>query len=393
MNDIRAVFDIWNESIRAVVFWKDNNKDVVLAKQTEVMQGMRKGKILDMEAFTSTLNKVLDGFIRKLGGDFIDRVYVWVSHPEMIVNRIVEGKRIMTEEVWDADVEHLSRIVSEIALINNYEIIKIVPVAWIIDEQFREKDPIGLKCKKLELQADVFLIPKNFYNALMDIFDKKLGIEIADLIPNILAASEIVMDYDQKDLWTILIDIGKNQTSYVIYEDGFPLWYGTIGLGWENVTKDISIGMQVDIKEAEEIKKTTWVVVIDPSTKYETSLDMNFLTEIISARYEQIFDRINSHLKSLDKDGRLPWWILLLGGWSKIQHLEYFAKDMFKLAAFYGKDNVVNLWDISNNVQFLNVLGCYYRSQKYEWEWGRVNFPVNFGKIWTKIKDFFGNLF
>ncbi|MBO4203707.1 hypothetical protein J5893_02640 [bacterium] len=262
---------------------------------------MRKGKIIDAEAFTSTLNKIVDNFIKKLGGDFIEKVYVGVSHPELLVQRIVEGKRIMTEEVEPADLDHLSRIVADIAHVNNYEIIKIVPVARIVDEDKKEKDPVGLQCKKLELMADVFLLPKNFYSGLLDAFDK-IGLEIADIIPNILAASEVAIDYDHKDLGTVLVDIGKNQTSYVVYEDGFPLGYGTIPLGGENVTKDISIGMQVDIKEAEEIKKTLGTVYVDENTQLDSPMDVYFLAEIISARYEQIFEKINIHLKSLERD-------------------------------------------------------------------------------------------
>ncbi|MEI7558781.1 MAG: hypothetical protein WCJ45_08625 [bacterium] len=46
---------------------------------------------------------------------------------------------------------------------------------------------------------------------------------IVDIVPNIIAASEVALDYDRRDLGTILVDIGKNQTSYVIYEDGYPL--------------------------------------------------------------------------------------------------------------------------------------------------------------------------
>jgi cell division ATPase FtsA len=78
----------------------------------------------------------------------------------------------MNEAVEMEDLNHLSRIVGEIANVNNYETIKIVPVSWILDETKREKDPIGLKCKKLELMADVFLLPKNFYTGLVDAFDK-----------------------------------------------------------------------------------------------------------------------------------------------------------------------------------------------------------------------------
>lgn len=90
----------------------------------------------------------------------------------MIVNRVVEQKRIMTEEIQTDDVEHLSRVIAEISNKNNYETIKIIPVHFVIDENKREKDPIGMKGKKLELIADVFMIPKNIYNGLLEAFEK-----------------------------------------------------------------------------------------------------------------------------------------------------------------------------------------------------------------------------
>lgn len=390
MRDIKAVFDIGNDSIKAIVFGKDNDKDIILARQMEPALGLKKGKILDAEAFTTTINKIVENFSKKLGGDFIEEVVVGVSHPEMLVNRIIEGKRIMQTEVWNDDVDHLSRIVAEIANKNNYETIKIVPVCWIIDEDKREKDPVGLRCKKLELMADVFMIPKNFYTGLIDAFDK-VGLGISDMIPNIIAATSICIDYDHKDLGTVLVDIGKNQTSYVIYEDGYPLGYGTIPMWAEDVTKDISIGMQVDIKEAEEIKRTSWMAVITEGLKSDNQLDLIFLSEIINARYEEIFLKVNQHLERIEKDGRLPGGILLIGGGSKMQNVDYLAKQTFKLATFYGKDLMVNVGDLSLNVQFINLLWVYFWSNKYmDIDSRKTSFKT--GKILNKIWNFFRDL-
>ena len=390
MRDIKAVFDIGNDSIKAIVFGKDNDKDIILARQMEPALGLKKGKILDAEAFTTTINKIVENFSKKLGGDFIEEVVVGVSHPEMLVNRIIEGKRIMQAEVWNDDVDHLSRIVAEIANKNNYETIKIVPVCWIIDEDKREKDPVGLRCKTLELMADVFMIPKNFYTGLIDAFDK-VGLGISDMIPNIIAATSICIDYDHKDLGTVLVDIGKNQTSYVIYEDGYPLGYGTIPMGAEDVTKDISIGMQVDIKEAEEIKRTSWMAVITEGLKSDNQLDLIFLSEIINARYEEIFLKVNQHLERIEKDGRLPGGILLIGGGSKMQNVDYLAKQTFKLATFYGKDLMVNVGDLSLNVQFINLLWVYFWSNKYmDIDSRKTSFKT--GKILNKIWNFFRDL-
>ena len=50
MRDIKAVFDIGNDSIKAIVFGKDNDKDIILARQMEPALGLKKGKILDADA-------------------------------------------------------------------------------------------------------------------------------------------------------------------------------------------------------------------------------------------------------------------------------------------------------------------------------------------------------
>jgi cell division protein FtsA len=216
---------------------------------------------------------------------------------------------------------------------------------------------------------------------------------VADIIPNILAASEVAVDYDHKDLWTVMIDIGKNQTSYVIYEDWYPLGYWTLPIWWEEVTKDISMWMQVDIKEAEDIKKSNWSCILDDESPKDLPLDTHFLTEIISARYEQIFKKINEHLFKLEKDWRLPWWILLLWWWAKAKYINVLSKEVFKLVTFYAKDQMLNLWDLSNNIQFINVIWCYYRSLKFVEEshhsWKGLKIWKTAWKIWNSIKNFF----
>lgn len=391
MKDIKAVFDIGNDFIKATVFANDNEKEIVLAKQMEPNQWMRKGKILDSEAFVQTINVIIENFVKKLWGDFIDEVFVSVSHPEGKITRITEQKRIMKDSIESDDVEHLSRVVADIANQDNQETIKIVPVYWTIDDGKREKDPIGMQGKRLELTADIFTLPKNFYNSLLDAFER-IGITVTDIMPNILGASEVVLDYDHKDLWSVLIDIGKNQTSYVIYEEWYPLGYGVIPLWGEDVTKDISIGLQLDIKEAEHIKKTNGIILVEGETVPQNSaMDIHFLSDIISARYEEIFEKINKHLEHLDRDGRLPGWVFLIGWAAKMTNIDLLAKNIFKLATFFGKDTQVNMGELSSNIQLINVLGTYVWGTKFG-EARRWKFKLNFdviGKFGKRVKDLF----
>jgi cell division protein FtsA len=94
-----------------------------------------------------------------------------------------------------------------------------------------------------------------------------------------------------------LVDIGANQTSYAVFEEGNALVYGTLPVGGDDVSKDISIGLQIDIKQAEKIKTHYEKMEHDD----ETTLDYKFLHEIMSARYEQIFTKVN---EALIKTGR-----------------------------------------------------------------------------------------
>lgn len=103
---------------------------------------MRKGKVLDSDDFLMSLSAVIESFHKKLGDDYLDQVFVGISHPDMIVTRMHEQKRIMGEKITHDDINHLSKIVSEISGQPNYEIIKIIPVHRVIDDARKEKDPL-----------------------------------------------------------------------------------------------------------------------------------------------------------------------------------------------------------------------------------------------------------
>lgn len=391
MQSLKAIFDIGNWYIKWTLISQEEGKHIVLVKDIVKTKGMRKGKVLDHNECLDSIKQIMQTFFKKLGADFVDEVYLTISHPDMLVTRFSEQKRIMSDKIINDDVDHLMKIVAEIAQQPNYEIIKLLPVHWIVDEQLIVADPIAMEGKKLELVADVFAIPKSFYTSLIELFDK-LTVNIADITPNIVVASELLLDFDQKDLGTLLIDIWYNQTSYVVYENWYPLIYWVVPMWWEDVTKDISIWLQVDIKQAETIKVETWLSE-DVSNTPDDRLDHSFLNNVIIARYEEIFEMINKHLINIDKDGRLAWWVYLYGWWAKLTGVDEIAKNMFKLATFYAKDHTMWLPELGNNLQLINLLGAYHWSEKYHQEgrkWLGLWFSMDWAKwVWNFIKEIF----
>jgi cell division protein FtsA len=399
MQDLKAIFDIWNWYIKWALIGKDEDKLVVLAKEMIKTKGMRKGKILDSDDFLMSLSAVIESFHKKLGDDYLDQVFVGISHPELVVTRMHESKRIMTDKITHDDINHLSKIVSDVSGQQNYEIIKIIPVQWIIDDLRKEKDPLGLTAKKLELVADVFMVPKSFYNNLIEVFDK-VNLRVVDIVPTILGTSEVVLDFDLKDLWACIIDIWANQTTMAVYEEWTALSYYVLPVGGEDVTRDISLGLQVDIKEAEEIKRRFGQAPQTDKVDVEMPIDQSFLQEVIGARYEQIFGLCEEHLESLERDARLPWGVFLVWGWAKADWVDQIAKSIFRLATFKWKDIIYNLGDLSVNQQLVSLIGIYARADKYyEGSKSRLrgismsNFNLWGGQVRGKIRQWIKNVF
>ena len=123
------------------------------------------------------------------------------------------------------------------------------------------------------------------------------------------------------------------------------------------------------------------------------TIDMWFLSDILLARYEEIFEMINEHLIAANKDGRLPWWVILSGGASKVQNIDHLAKDVFKLAVFKWVDKVMQLGDLSHNPQFINVIWDFVWANKYQntkRKW--FNFKLDFSFVrwfWEFLKKMF----
>lgn len=397
MNNIRVGIDLWNGYIKGIIINNEDDRDIILAKKTVKTEWYRKGKILDADLLAQTIHSIIEDFQKKIGDDYIDDVVVGVSHPDLIITRVSEHKRILGKStIHHNDINHLSKLIGDISQKNNYEIVKIIPAYWLLDDERMVKNPEGSEAKKLTLIADIFYLPRVFYQHLYDIFHS-LNLNVIDIIPNVLSSSDYLLDIDHKDLWSVLIDIGANQTSFAVFEEGIPLLYHTLAVGWDYVTKDISIGMQVNIKQAEKLK-TEYENL--SNTKENIRLDHKFLHEIISARYEQIFEKINEKLEDLQKAGKLAGGVHLTWQASKRPETIHYAREIFKLAVFPAKWHEKH-HELSQDLCYQNTLALYERAQKYHnrkrglfsFRWMRKSHSSWWWSLWESIKNFFNELF
>lgn len=404
-NTITSI-DIWSSRIRTIIwsFLKDDGENfVVLWVGNSTSTAMRKGNILDMEDFKDNLDKsLLDA--EKMAWEQIAWAYVSFnsSSYEVIINKWVIA--ISWDEITTEDVDRVLDMAKSWVDMPNKEILKVIPEYFVVDLEEWVKNPVGMSARKLEVVAHIFTMNSNVLNnikkAVWDVW-----IEILDIYPNLLNSPEGVLSKRQKELWVVCVDIWASTTWITVYEEWALIHSAVIPLGWDNVTNDIALWARVSIDVAEKLKVEYSEIIIDESNikdKYldfkklgfweEWEISLQYLSSIVSARYEEILHYVKKELNAIWKDGMLPEWAVLVWWASKEKWLIDLSREVLKLPSFIWIPSINDeLVDTTiNDPSFAAVIWNLLLANKYwvDQHW----FSINFKSILNSIAKIFKKL-
>ena len=248
-----------------------------------------------------------------------------------------------------------------------------------------------MSARKLEVVAHIFIMNSNILNnikkAVADVW-----IEILDVYPNLLNSPEWVLTKRQKELWVVCIDIWASTTWVTVYEEWSLIHSVIIPIGWDNVTNDIALWARVSIEIAEKLKLEYSEVVLEGKTwvdkkeipfkklwlNEDWAILQDYLNQIVTARYDEIFQYVKKELKLIWKDWMLPEWAVLVWGGAKQRWLISLTKDILKLPIFIWTPTINDeLVDTSiSDPSFAAIIWNLILARKYSMEHAR--FSLNF---------------
>lgn len=241
------------------------------------------------------------------------------SHGEIIPART-------DSEISDIDLEKViqdseERIADHIP---NRRILHSIPLHYTIDNQEVLGQPTGMRGNKLEVDSLFITSFEQHIDNLINTVEKT-GIFIEDdVVASPLAASFVLLKKAHKRAGCILINIGSETTSLVVYEDTIPISLKVFPVGSNDITNDIALNLRVSLEEAEKIKRGSLTNVTFTKKR---------LDEIVNHRLQTIFELINDHLKKIKRDGLLPAGAFLTGGGANTQNIVEIAKNTLNLPA------------------------------------------------------------
>ncbi len=310
--------------------------------------GVRKGVVSDIEDTVSAVSEALEQ-LERVSGNKINSAVVGISgaHVETNISEGVVAVARADGEIGQNDVERVIEASRTVALPPNREIIHVIPHSYTVDGQEGIDDPIGMTGIRLEVKAVVISGATSAIKNLTKCV-YQAGLEVQNLVFSPIAVAQNMISKKQKEIGSMLLDIGGGTTSIVVFEEGNIIHAAVIPIGSSHITNDLAIGLRTSVETAEKIKIRYGSAIPDKireaeivslsqfDEKDDQRIERKYISEIVQARLGEIFALINSELKKIGKEGMLPAGVVLTGGGSKLEDLVEAAKDQLRLPVTNG---------------------------------------------------------
>ncbi|TVP75584.1 MAG: cell division protein FtsA [Puniceicoccaceae bacterium] len=174
-----------------------------------------------------------------------------------------------------------------------------------------------------------------------------IDLEVRDIIISSIASGAVLLEEAEKENGALVIDIGGGTTDYVLYRKGYIVKTGVVPVGGDHITNDLSIGLRVARKSAEEFKlkngrayyrsedRDEKVWLFGDLTIGDREYPLAAITKIIEARVFEVFDIIKEQLEAADlfHPSEIASGVYLTGGSSQLAGMAEAAHRRFGIEA------------------------------------------------------------
>ncbi|MEI6490746.1 MAG: cell division protein FtsA [bacterium] len=331
MSRITSVgIDIGTSSIKVIAV--ERSDEVSFPTQPKIVgygvaesKGIRHGYISNIGEVAKSIRAAV-AQTEKNSGLKIKKAYLSVGGVGLsaIVGIGVVNTTKADSEITDLDVNRaIEESEKELpsAYISNRKIIHSVALEYRVDGKRVLGRPQGMKGIRLEARVLYITCQTHHLNDML-LAVEEAGISIEDVVAAPMASSLVALTKTQKIAGCVLVNIGAETTSIIVFENNIPISLEVFPIGSNDITNDIALGLQISLEEAELVKT---------GGAGAPAVSRRKLDGIIDARLSDIFELIDTHLKKIDRSGLLPAGIIMIGGGSTLSGIENAARTSLHL--------------------------------------------------------------
>ena len=315
-NNYQIYFDCGLSKLRAGAFNKANSSEAFYTESKFLSEHIE----IDAE-----IQKIIT-FLENNTNEYIDNVNLMIDSSNMLSVGISISKKIDGLELKQENIKFLVQEAKQQILkhYKNQNIVHIIINNYKINNVDYDYLPINTKCNFISLDILFICLPEKTVEHFKNLF-YKLDISINQIICSSYAKATNYKDNFPLFRDISFIDVGYNKTSITTYTNNKITSLNVLPIGGNNITKDISNVLKIELEQAENLK-----INFDKNETFlkNKNFSLDFLQKIIFARTEEILEICVQSIK-LNIITTDQYKMILMGEGSKILDNQYKEKISF----------------------------------------------------------------
>ena len=329
LNKEWAAIDIGTTKICALIAKLDAKGDIeIIGIGHNPSHGLKKGVVVDINSTVKSIQKAI-AVAEEMAGSKIEQASIGISGGHIQSFNSQGVVVVHSKEVSQEDIDKVIDIAKAIPIPEDREILHILPQYFKVDGQEQIKDSLGMQGIRLESQIHIITGSISSVSNIIKCCEDA-GVGVSDIVLETLASAESVLTEAERELGVGVIDIGGGTSDFAIYKDGRILHSKVLPIAGNHFTRDLAIGLQISLKEAEELKrKYGFVSSKNPFSAECTpvgddlgwgsdgrAIDPYSLYEILHPRAREVFELIVDDIVEFNLRPFMPYGLVLTGGGS-----------------------------------------------------------------------------
>lgn len=357
--------------------------------------GVRKGEIVDFENVALCVRSVL-AEAEKTGKVAIGQIHLVLSggHIQSMKNRGTVPVMGPDREISQDDVDQVMEVASAVNLPPDRKVIHTICQHFCIDGQELVVKPEGMEGAQLSLDMLILHGVRNSLNNTVNVV-RSVSVEVQDSAFSGLCSAMAVLSPEQKKAGVLLVDLGAGTSDYVVYSGNIVAVAGSLGIGGDHITNDLSLAFNIPRLQAEVLKRKFGSAIIDGDDKKVSlpaeagfsgcTLGLGVINTVVNARCDELFSMIRHQVGEEFFRRRMGAGVVLTGGGAHMRGIKDLAEKVFNLPCTIGKPRGISgLATVTSGPEFAACAGMV----QYGFRTGAENERGSVIGKW--IKDIFG---
>jgi cell division protein FtsA len=403
--DTLVALDIGTSKVLCLVADIDDKGELrIIGIGNEPCAGLNKGVISEIDATVSSVRRAKEK-ASSMSSCNIESVTTGIAGNHIQSYNGNGAVNIMNDEVTEEDKEKVIANAQNIQIPKDQEILHVIDQYYTIDGQTGIREPKGMAGGRLEANVHIITTSSTAKRNLTKCINNSL-LEIDHFVLQPVASSLAVLSDEELDLGVCLIDIGCGTTDVAIFTEGTIKHTAVIPIGSQMITNDIRIILCTSLDAAEQIKIQYGCVSSDQdmdlkipvpsvSDKPDTETSKTIVSQIITARINEIFDAIQKEINDSGYSNKIRAGLVFTGGGAKLDGIDNYAESFFKTPSRVGSPkSIKGLEDLRGKTRYSTAVGLLlYREKELRKLSSSNKYPSKIANLFNKVTRKLSNYF